>query len=518
MDPNAADQPLLNQDPKTVPAGCLPPWDVGRLSEPPPISWHPRALLGPGLLMVGAAIGGGEWLMGPAATAKYGGAIMGLATISILCQVAYNLEVMRYTLYCGEPICVGFFRLMPGPRFWTGIYLFVDFFGIWPYLAASAAVPIHAILLGHMPTADDAPITQWLSYGVFLSAFLPLIFGGKIYNSLEKLMLAKVVLVLTYLTTLGIFLVSSDTWLQIFAGFLFIGRDHAGSWGFHVPQPPAGQSVDWALLAGFAAVAGVGGLNNSQLSTYSRDKGWGMGSQVGAVPSMVGGMGIALSHVGKVFPLNADTLRRWHGWLRFVRRDQLVIWAVGCFLGMAIPSLVSLQFLQGVNVPDKDVPAATAHAIIGAYPNLGFLWVTTLLCGFVILAPAQVTTIDGLVRRWTDVLWSGNPRVQKMEGHAVKYVYYGLLGIYAIWGIFILVVVPEALVLTKVTGVFMNLALGFSSFHTLAVNCRLLPKPLRPGWFMRVGLMACGVFFISVAILGFPKAMRDLGFDFNPGW
>lgn len=34
---------------------------------------------------------------------------------------------------------------------------------------------------------------------------------------------------------------------------------------------------------------------------------------------------------------------------------------------------------------------------------------------------------------------------------------------------------------------------------------------------MRLGLMACGVFFIAVAIVGFPKATRDLGFDFNPG-
>ena len=94
--------------------------------------------------MAGAAIGGGEWLMGPAVTAQYGGVIMWLALASILTQLAYNVEVGRYALYCGESIFVGYMRLLPGPRFWTFIYIFVDFFGLWPYLAANAAVPLAA--------------------------------------------------------------------------------------------------------------------------------------------------------------------------------------------------------------------------------------------------------------------------------------------------------------------------------------------------------------------------------------
>ena len=90
-------------------------------------------MLGPGLLMGGSAIGGGEWLMGPAVTARYGGALMWLATLSILGQVIYNLEISRYTLYSGEPIFTGKFRTLPGPavlahglfdsRLWSGVSL-----------------------------------------------------------------------------------------------------------------------------------------------------------------------------------------------------------------------------------------------------------------------------------------------------------------------------------------------------------------------------------------------------------
>src|SRR3954470_1467796 len=133
--------------------GTMPPWTQGELPEPPTIKRGVLSTLGPGLMMAGAAIGGGEWLMGPAVTAQYGGVIMWLALASILTQLAYNVEVSRYALYCGESIFVGYMRLLPGPRFWTGVYLFVDFFGLWPYLAANAAVPLAAAILGHLPGA-----------------------------------------------------------------------------------------------------------------------------------------------------------------------------------------------------------------------------------------------------------------------------------------------------------------------------------------------------------------------------
>jgi hypothetical protein len=106
----------------------MPRWDLGDLPTAPSLTWRSWPLLiGPGLVAAGAAIGGGEWLAGPLTTARYGGAILWLATVSILVQVIYNLEICRYTLYCGEPIFTGKFRLLPGPLFWLAVYLFLDF-------------------------------------------------------------------------------------------------------------------------------------------------------------------------------------------------------------------------------------------------------------------------------------------------------------------------------------------------------------------------------------------------------
>src|SRR5262245_64923499 len=115
-----------------------PQWNFGELPEAPHFRltnvWQ---FLGPGLLMGGAAIGGGEWLVGPLVTARYGGGLLWLATLSILGQVLYNIEISRYTLYTGEPIFTGKFRTRPGPVFWVGLYLLLDFGSVFPYLAAT---------------------------------------------------------------------------------------------------------------------------------------------------------------------------------------------------------------------------------------------------------------------------------------------------------------------------------------------------------------------------------------------
>ena len=60
---------------------------------------------------------------------------MWLATLSILGQVVYNLEISRYTLYTGEPIFTGKFRTLPGPHSgYSRIYCWISVpcFRTWP--------------------------------------------------------------------------------------------------------------------------------------------------------------------------------------------------------------------------------------------------------------------------------------------------------------------------------------------------------------------------------------------------
>ena len=104
-----------------------------------------------------------------------------------------------------------------------GVYLVLDIAAIWPYNASNAAVPLAAVLLGHLPqTASDQVLVKALGFTVFVLAFVPLIFGGTVYRMLEKIMTAKLVLVLGYLSIIAVAMVSWPVIKDVAAGFVRI--------------------------------------------------------------------------------------------------------------------------------------------------------------------------------------------------------------------------------------------------------------------------------------------------------
>ena len=364
----------------------------------------------------------------------------------------------------------------------------------------------------------ERKILRWLGYGVFLAAFVPLIFGGKIYNTIEMLMAAKTILVLGYLTFLAVFYVDWQVWAEVFSGFFKFGAlplvdGQQVTWWDMLKGTfgvgGQGAPLDVALLAVFAAIAGAGGLGNATFSNYVRDKGWGMGARVGAIASAVGGTAVKLSHRGKVFTVTTESMQRWRGWRKVTIRDQLGVWVVGCILGMGIPALVSLQFVAGRKVHGDSLAALTAQGVVDA-TGAPIFWFLTLLCGFMVLGPAQVTTVDSFCRRWTDVIWTASPQVRHLGDDKVKYIYYALMTIYAFWGVMVLTLIPDPLLIVKLAAVPLNFALGLSAIHTLVVNCVFLPEPLRPGWFMRLSMVACALFFVGIAVIATTSLLREL--------
>lgn len=518
---------------------AMPPWSVGDLPEAPTFTWRNWiGLIGPGLLMGGASIGGGEWLLGPSVTARYGAGLLWLATISIVGQVFYNLEVSRYALYTGEPIFTGKFRTMPGPAFWLIAYLFLDLGSIFPYLAANAATPLLATVLGHVPGPSDTlrlfgssivlNQTQMIRVTgiiLFLLCLVPLIFGGKIYNSIKAVLSAKVIIVLGFLMLLAITQTSWETWSSITAGFFQFGTVPTGATSTdnlfsaiaqHRPLP----SIDFthvATLAAFASIAGSGGLTNAVISNYTRDQGWGMGRHVGAIPSMVGGQEIALSHTGAVFDVDAASLPRWRRWMHHVRRDQLAIWMPACFIGLALPSMLSIQFLpRGTIASEWTAAAMTADGVRDHVAQTWGaawgkpIWFSVILCGLLVLLPTACQTADGIIRRWVDVFWTASPRLREVETHRIKLIYFRVLVGYAIFGVITLSLSHSPGTVVKIATNIYNFALGISCFHTLAVNLILLPKPLRPGWFSRAGIFFAGMFFIVLATISAIQTARAM--------
>jgi hypothetical protein len=526
----------------------MPRWDLGELIDAPRFNWRNLlAMIGPGLVMGAAAIGGGEWLAGPAVTAKYGGALLWVATVSIFFQVIYNIEISRYTLYTGEPIFTGKFRLPPHPMFWVIVYLCLDWGSVAPYLASSAAITVDAAILQRLPQIATNSSDWWLHKIVCTSLYLlimvPLIFGGKIYNSLRIVMSIKLVVVIGFLLTLGILFATPANWWEIFTGLFKFGTLPVQSEsGYAVEniftslyQRGELPEIDFALfgvIAGLASIAGNGGLTNTPISNFTRDQGWGMGDKVGAIPSVFGGHGITLSHVGCVFRVNPQSLERWKSWYRHVVRDQLLVWMGACLIGVSLPSILSVGFLErgtevgdntaavtagGVQARVTNPPAGVLVTETGlsrwfAGPRWGqIFWGLTLFCGFLVLITSQTSTMDGFVRRWVDVFWTASEKLRQMDTSKIRDVYFIVLCVYASFGLALLWIFDSPLGIFKLSTTFYNVAFGFSSCHTVCVNSFLLPRELRPAWWIRCLMVLGAVYFFLLATLTALQHFGQLG-------
>jgi hypothetical protein len=503
----------------------IPPWTVAELPEPKPLSWRNwTSFLGPGVVMMGIQIGGGEWLLGPTVTAKYGGGLMWIATVAIVLQVFYNIECGRYALWCGEPVLTGFMRCRPGPGFWVGVMLLMNSAALIPGLSTHGAAMITALVLDRPPGPNDHGLVTTLAFACLFAVALPVLIGGKVYNMLQGVMTAKVVIVLGFCFGLGVTSVSWESWWNVVSGFVKFGNvpvaDGQGGevvmngflyWREHGEWPMM-STASLVVLGAFAGYAGGGGLANSTYSNFVRDKGWGMGRQVGAIASAFGGRHVALSHVGKVFELSSENLRRWRGWWRYVLTDQVIVWGPGCFMGMALPSLLSMEFAKDSTITSEQLGVAQAIITADGVRHAGFgplvsqaLWIAALFTGLTVMLPSQMSIVDDFSRRWTDAIWTAHRRVREsMRPDQVKYIYYLILGSYVGWSfVFAWFFSSAPKLMTDFIANFNNLAIGLTSFQLLWINHRLLPRELRPRWHQSIGVASCGIFYLGLTALVF---------------
>ena len=70
-----------------------------------------------------------------------------------------------------------------------------------------------------------------------------------------------------------------------------------------------------------------------------------MSRLVGAIPSIIGGQNVKLSHLGKVFHITPENLQRFKEWWKYVRFEQYYIWLIGCFIGLALPAMLTIAFV-----------------------------------------------------------------------------------------------------------------------------------------------------------------------------
>jgi hypothetical protein len=205
-------------------------------------------------------------------------------------------------------------------------------------------------------------------------------------------------------------------------------------------------------------------------------------------------------------------MQKWKGWWRYILTDQLIVWMPGCFMGMALPALLSMQFVQYSTITPEQASVAQAIITADGIRNAGFvpifakiLWIIALFTGLMVMLPSQMSIVDDFSRRWTDSIWSASRLIRhRMKPHQVKHIYYTILTIYVIWSvIFAWFFSNTPKLMTDFIANFNNLAIGVTSFQIIWINHRLLPARLRPRWYQTAGIIACGIFYIGLTSLVF---------------
>ncbi len=513
-----------NSDSKRLLGGQLPPWEVAELPEPLPFSFRNAfKVIGPGAIMLAASIGGGEWLIGPATVIKHGPGVLWIATVAIVLQLIFNLEGIRYTLYTGEPAISGIMRLKPGCRFWGGAYVLLTAMQLGvPALAPAAAVTVFGMMMDRVPVeapedkelreaekSGDATVSAGLqqrreraasdrgkllkiTYGIIVVTLLMLMFGGTIERMLEWSSWFMIAYIFIFLIAVNVWFVPSEQWLITLRGFVSFGE-----WP---------QGVEPLLMATFFATAGSGGIGNLTISNWVRDKGFGMGAVVGAIPSAVGAKEIRLSHVGKVFAITLDNMRRWRIWWRYVVIDQVWVWALGCFCGM----FLNVNLAQAIIKPGTDLSKIGAGAFQAQYMAENFwsaLWILGLLNGFWILFSTQLGNTDVLIRTLTDTLWTASSRVRTWRDGSIAKVYYSLLFVFTAWGL-VAVHLGSAMTLFKYLGTMAGVVMAIAGVQLYLVNTRLLPRELQPSWWRKAALLICSLAYGTMSLIAITDVVR----------
>jgi hypothetical protein len=311
-------------------------------------------------------------------------------------------------------------------------------------------------------------------------AVLILMAGGTIERMLEIASWVMIALIFAFLIVTNLLFVPPGHWFRTAAGFFQFGYLPAGT--------------DMLLLATLAATAGSGGVGNLAISNWARDKGFGMGAVVGAIPSALGGRHARLSRAGKVFEISSESIRRWRVWRKYVAVDQCVLWAGGCFIGM----FLNVNLATVIAPPGADMADVGAGAFQAKYMAerlwSGF-WALALLNGFWILFSTHLGNTDTLVRSVTDIAWvAGAERRTASVGR----LYYALLAIFTLWGA-VTVQWGTAITLFKALGAVAGPVLALAAVQVLVLNTSLLPRELRPGLWSRIALTACAVFYVAMS-------------------
>jgi len=485
--------PAPAPEPETLQIGVSrPPLPLDDLPTPEQVFNKPKigareiitAVLGPSMIALGAALGSGEWLLGPLAFGKYGFMGLGwLIVISGILQVLYNVENARYTIATGEVPIVGFSRTPPGFKFWIPATLFIIVIGwIWGGWAAAAGQSIFALFAGRAADAGnpaEVEAYRLIAVGLMFLSLLIYTFGKKIARTLELVDTFMVFFTLISVVVLAVVFAPAALWGEMFKSMV-------------TPAAPPG-GIDPVLLGSIVGYTGFGAGMNFLLINYYRDHGYGMGHKVGFFSGLVGGKKQNVLPSGVTFRESEQNTRIWKRWFRFLLTDQWGVFFVGAMIGMFVPSVLvrALASAPGASMP------TTANIAVYAATELGkrgaFFFFFLLIIGAMILFKTQTSVLEILIRNVTDSAIAVSPLLRKRIDGDPRRAYY-LTAVLFIIVISVIIHLALPAQLLQIAGNMSTLASLIYPILLIYLNTKL-PRPARARWWSILALVLNIVFF-----------------------
>ena len=425
-------------------------------------------LVGPGVVLVGLAIGAGELIIWPVTTARFGATVAWAAVLGVSLQLVINLEVGRYTLATGESVYAGFARV---GRAWVPVFLALNVLGwLLPGWARICAGAVKALVVG--PAGPGEP---WAWTALTFVVVAAVMFGPRhVYRTIERTTVCLVVVMLIGLVIIAVKVATPESVAELARGVVSIGS---------IPE-----GLPLYVLFSAIVFAGAGGTTNLMLSYYLLDKGWGMAAGAGY-------------HRGRAYRVmeSDENNGRWRAWLRHLRNDQMIFfWALNTLIILLfILSALAVLHAEGI-IPSQEMlvleEAAILERIWGRPGALLFLVV-----GIACLFSTQLTLLDGVSRSLADLL-STNYLWARRRGPKTCYrwvaVSWMIAGTALTWAWSSL---PPFVFLLS-AGFFGGIAMACYCPLLLRTNTVLLPEACRPSLPSRMLLGAVSVFYITFAL------------------
>lgn len=433
-------------------------------------------LWGSAVIALGASIGSGEFLLGPAMAINVGLGLLWLVLVGALLQTIYVYSWVKLVAATGEtPITI-----MMKIGTWAGILgslgVFLTF--VWGGWAYSSAAALAGGFLGRMPGPGDRPLVAAIGILLIIISFVILTLGKRVARTLEIFNWFDLGVIFMSFIVLAIILVPPNVWAEV-------GRDLV-SFGYIPPGVDITVFGGWWGYIGFAAAA------NYIIANYFKDKGFGVSALTGYIPAIVGGKKIEVSPIGKAFRLTPENLTTYRRWLRLALEELFAIFFVGAVVGMVVPMTLAYALAHGWQISlTWGVPLWLAYALDKLFGAPGYWWGVTV--AVLVLFKTQLNVADSIVRAFVDSLW----KIEKVRSWAkgdVRRIYYPILATILAWAS-VAMFASAPVVLILIAANMANFAAFFAIPFLLYINSKL-PKELRLHW----ALVLANIIFMGICV------------------